>query len=124
MMSLDLADFRVNTPHQTALHKEQKSHNECALKSYVSAFQNDELPWQQQCTNDRDERIEMTAKQLFENLREFVRRAGLQTNIDSMKSLGWAAKRTATVRTVPGRSVQYIIERNRGACQTAGGCAV
>ena len=86
MMSLDLSGFTVEEVFQTELHKEQKSHNECAVKQFLQAVKCGEYP----CRFPLEDRwsthtpYTFTCLQLMAHFREFVRRSGLSSNVDSM----------------------------------------
>ena len=45
------------------------------------------------------------------HFKEFIKQSGLYTNVESIKSLGWALKKyPAYVRKVDGRAAKYVIE--------------
>ena len=111
-MTLDLAKFNVHEPYQTQLHHEQKSHNECALKCFLEAVRSGEFrcvaPWNED--GHRESNI-FTSLQLMGHFKEFIKQSGLYTNVESIKSLGWALKKyPAYVRKVDGRAAKYVIE--------------
>ena len=111
-MTLDLANFNVHEPYQTQLHREQKSHNECALKCFLEAVRSGEYGCWVDCDEDDHRKAyTFTSLQLMAHFKEFIRQSGLYTNIESIKSLGWALKKyPAYVRKVDGRAARYMIE--------------
>ena len=111
-MTLDLANFNVREPYQTQLHNEQKSHNECALKCFLEAVRSGEFRCAVLCedVSQRESNI-FTSLQIMGHFKEFIKQSGLYTNIESIKSLGWALKKyPAYVRKVDGRAAKYVIE--------------
>ena len=113
MMSLDLSKFTVEEVFQTELHKEQKSHNECVVKQFLQAVKCGEYP----CRYPLEERwsaqtpYTFTCLQLMSHFREFVRKSGLSSNVDSMKSLGWALKRYPSfVEKFDCKPVKYVLK--------------
>ena len=111
-MMLDLANFNVHEPYQTQLHHEQKSHNECALKCFLEAVKSGEFRCAVFCDeDDHREAHTFTSLQLMAHFKDFNKQSGLYTNIESIKSLGWALKKyPAYVRKVDGRAAKYVIE--------------
>ena len=113
MMSLDLSRFTVEEVFQTELHKEQKSHNECAVKQFLQAVKCGEYP----CRYPLEDRwstqtpYTFTCLQLMAHFREFVKRSGLSSNVESMKSLGWALKRyPGFVEKFDCKPVKYVLK--------------
>ena len=113
-MSLDLSRFTVEEVFQTELHKEQKSHNECAVKHFLQAVKCGEYP----CRYPLEDRwsstqppYTFTCLQLMAHFREFVKKSGLSSNVESMKSLGWALKRyPGFVETFDCKPVKYVLK--------------
>ena len=122
MMSLDLSRFTVEEVFQTELHKEQKSHNECAVKQFLQAVKCGEYPCryplEARCSTQTP--YTFTCLQLMAHFREFVHRSGLSSNVDSMKSLGWALKRYPDfVDKFDCKPVKYVLKVDDEVSQEA-----
>ncbi|MBP59914.1 MAG: hypothetical protein CMJ62_00185 [Planctomycetaceae bacterium] len=118
-MLLDLAGYNVHEPYQTELHSEQKGHNECALKCFLIAVKSGEY----RCSPFADGYFSsttgkpntFTSLQLMTHFRDFIKQSGLHTNIESIKSLGWALKKySAYVQKLDGRAAQYVLQVDEG----------
>ena len=93
-MLLGLKGYNVHEQYQTELHTEQKSHNECALKCFLMAVKSGEYRcWQMVdgfSSSSTTKNNTYTSLQLMAHFRDFLKISGLHTNIESVKSLGWA----------------------------------
>ena len=94
-MTLDLANFNVHEPYQTQLHHEQKSHNECALKCFLEAARCGEYLLEGPNCSSTPQTVKyvFTSLDLLSHFKRFIQMSGLHTNIESIKSLGWALKK-------------------------------
>ena len=115
-MLLDLKGYNVHEPYQTELHTEQKSHNECALKCFLMAVKSGEYRcWQMVDSFSSDsspsKKNTYTSLQLMTHFRDFLKQSGLHTNIESIKSFGWALKKyPAYVQKLDGRAAKYVLQ--------------
>ena len=56
-----------------------------------------------------------TSLQLMAHFRDFLKISGLHTNIESVKSLGWALKKyPAYVQKLDGRAAKYVLQVDEG----------
>ena len=110
-MSLDLSDFQVDEPPRTELFAEQSSHNECAVKRFLSDAQSGAYPLgTSDCHVLRGEQ-RLTALELFVHLKKYMSEPGAVSNIDSAMSLGHClAKRYQTLAPkLEGRVCKYLL---------------
>ena len=83
-MLLDLTDFRVDEPPETDLYKEQRSHNECALKRFLLDAASGAYPVYAHAEFAADRlhgEQRFTAHQLFTHLKKYMADTGAQSNI-------------------------------------------
>ena len=115
-MTLDLAKFNVHEPYQTQLHHEQKSHNECALKCFLEAARCGEYLLEGPTCIPTPQTVKYVFKSLdlLSHFKRFIQMSGLHTNIESIKSLGWALKKYPNyVQKQADRTAKYVIEIDR-----------
>ena len=99
--------------------RNNKSHNTCAVTEFLSATISGEFSFRNSAVfNDifiskhdcYSESYTCTALQVMDLFKDFIRRSGLATNVDSVKSLGWALKKYPDmIEKIDGRLVRYII---------------
>merc|ERR1712079_87343 len=104
---LTLKGYKVHEPYQTELHTEQKSHNECAFKCFLMVAESGEYRcWQMGDSFSSDSNSSKkniyTSLQLMTHFRDFLKQSGLHTNIESIKSLGWAPQKVPSIRSKAG----------------------
>ena len=117
-MTLDLTKFNVHEPYQAQLHHEQKSHNECALQCFLEAARCGEylLEGPNYSFTSQTMKYVFTSLDLLFHFKRFIQMSGLHTNIESIKSLGWALKKYPNyVQKQAGRTAKYVIEIDRSA---------
>ncbi len=114
-MSLDISDFHVGEPPRTALFEEQRAHNECALKRFLTDVKTGEYP----LFGNIDGNFEglqgehlFTALELFNSLKKYVADTGACSTIDSVMSLGHCLSKNyaALAPKVAGRVKRYRIQ--------------
>ena len=109
-MNLDLSKFTVEEVCQTELHKEQKSHSECAVKQFLEAAKCGEYPCVYPLERYAEQPFTFTCLELMAHFREFIRKSGLATNVDSVKGLGWALKKyPGLIKKFDSKPVKYVI---------------
>ena len=110
-MTLDLANVNVHEPSKRSSTMSKRVITN-ALSSAFEAVRSGECrcvaPWNED--GHRESNI-FTSLQLMGHFKEFIKQSGLYTNVESIKSLGWALKKyPAYVRKVDGRAAKYVIE--------------
>ena len=114
-MSLDISEFHVGEPPRTALFEEQRAHNECALKRFLTDIKSGEYP----LFGNIDGNFEglqgehqFTALHLFNELKKYVAHTGTCSTIDSVMSLGHCLSKNyaALAPKVAGRVTKYKVQ--------------
>ena len=119
-MLLDLTDFRVDEPPETDLYKEQRSHNECALKRCLLDAAAGAYPVYGHA-DFAAERLQgeqrFTSHQLFAYLKKYMADTGAQSNIDSVMSLGHSLNKNFSdlAPRAEGRLTKYRLQVACGA---------
>jgi len=120
-MLLDLTDFRVDEPPRTALFEEQRSHNQCALKSFLIDVASGAYPLYESATDIASVRLQgkhrFTAHQLFMYLKRYMVDTGAQSSIDSVMSLGHSLNKNHVdlAPRVEGRISKYRVQVGGGS---------
>ena len=110
-MTLDLSSFAVDEPPHTEFYEEQKSHNVCAMKAFLSDVTSGAYTLRDHYETPMHGEHAFTAVELFGHLRRYVADTGLYSTIDSVMSLGHclARKYYAIAPKVEGRVAKYKI---------------
>ena len=109
-ITLDISDFHVGEPPRTALFEEQRQHNECAVKRFLTDVKSGEYTLYGSPFGCLEEGEHLsTALELFHHLKRYVADTGSCSTIDSVMSLGHClSKNYSTLAPkVTGRVTKY-----------------
>ena len=109
-MRLDLTRFHVEEPPRTALFREQRSHNECAVKLFLEQVKSGEYPLRIDVERARGEHL-FTALELFGHMKTFASETGATLSVESAKSFGHLISKQYVALKVEGlRVAKYRVQ--------------